>query len=223
LTQARYDGFADWYAATFSGSQLYRDVESCALRLLGPGPGRLLDMGCGAGPYTAAFVDAGWSVVGVDVSEDQLRLARERGLNVVLADAAALPFGDASLDAIVSIFTHTDIDEFAEALREAARVVRPRGRLVYVGAHPCFVGPHSLFPGEVEPVPTFHAGYYRDTSRRTEAPGITPGGLRIRVGARHLPLALFLQSFLNAGWLLERIEEPDTRDFPKALALRCRR
>jgi len=221
--QARYDGWADWYAATFTGSQLYRETERCAVRLLGTGPGRLLDLGCGAGPYTSAFAAAGWSVAGVDLSEDQLRLARERGLDVRLADATDLPFEDAHFDAAVSIFTHTDIDDFERALIEAARVVRPGGRLVYVGSHPCFVGPHSLFPGEDTSAPIFHAGYYRDTSRRTEAPGITPDGLRVRVGARHLPLALFLQAFLDAGWRLERVEEPDTHDIPKALALRAGR
>jgi hypothetical protein len=38
-----------------------------------------------------------------------------------------------------------------------------------------------------------------------------------------LPLAEFLESFLDAGFQLEHIEEPGTRDYPTALALRWRR
>ena len=47
--------------------------------------------------------------------------------------------------------------------------------------------------------------------------------MRTRVGATHLPLGLFLQTFLDAGLGLELIEEPDEREYPFGLALRWRR
>ena len=215
---ARYDGLADWYDAEFADGDSGRAARALALRLLGPGPGRLLDVGCGTGAHTAAFAQAGWSAVGVDISEDQLRLARARGVGVVRADAAALPFADATFDAAVSIFTHTDMDDFAAAVQETARVLRPGGRLVYLGVHPCFVGPHA-FVHDRE-VPKLHPGY-RDTSFRREAPGIWSDGVRARVGAWHLPLGLFLHCFLDAGLRLDRIEEPEGRDYPYIVALRA--
>ena len=49
------------------------------------------------------------------MSEDMLRRARERGADVVRADATALPFEAASFDAAVSIFTHSDFDDFLAA------------------------------------------------------------------------------------------------------------
>ena len=62
------------------------------------------------------------------------------------------------------------------------------------------------------------------TGRYGEAPGISrSSGLRIRVGASHLPLGLFLQTFLDAGLRLERIEEPEEREYPFFVALRWRR
>jgi SAM-dependent methyltransferase len=118
------------------------------------------------------------------------------------------------------MFTHTDVDDFGAVLREARRVLVHGGRLVYVGVHPCFVGPHSEEAGPEPPI--LHAGY-RDTSRRYEAPGIGPEGLRARVGATHLPLGLYLQTFLDASLALERIEEPGEREFPKLLAVAARR
>lgn len=190
------------------------------LRLLGDGPGRLVDVGCGGGAHTAAFAARGWSVTGVDVSAAQLELARARGVEVVEADAAQLPFEQASFDAAVSMFTHTDVGDFAAVLGEVARVLRPGGAFVYLGVHPCFVGPHAFVHGR--DVPELHAGY-RETSFRTEAPGIWSDGLRAKVGASHLPLGLFLQTVLDAPLALERFEEPEGRDYPHVVALRARR
>ena len=221
-SDARYDEVAEWYDATLSGdSPLASMPRETALRLLGTPSGRLLDVGCGGGSHTAALAAAGWETVGVDVSEAQLRLARERGCAVVHARAESLPFEDASFDAVVSLWTHTDIDDWPAAVSEMRRVLRPTGPLVYVGVHPCFVGPHSLF-AEGKGVPELQAGWYRRPVRYEEAPGISPTGLRAKVGAVHLPLAEFLQAFVDAGSALEQIEEPGSRDYPIAIALRCR-
>ncbi|HSC49555.1 MAG TPA: class I SAM-dependent methyltransferase [Gaiellaceae bacterium] len=195
-------------------------ARGIVLRLLGEGPGRLLDVGCGGGAHAAELAAHGWSVTGIDVSAGQLELARARGVDVVEADAEALPFEDASFDAAVSMFTHTDMGDFAAALREVTRVLRPGGRFVYLGVHPCFVGPHAFVHDRA--VPELHAGY-RDTSYRVEAPGIWNDGLRAKVGAAHLPLGRFLQAFLDAPLTLERLEEPEGRDYPHVVAVTARR
>jgi SAM-dependent methyltransferase len=220
---ARYDGVAEWYDRELATADLGLSAQRVVLRLLGAGEGRLLDLGCGGGAFAATLRERGWRVVGVDISEDQLRLARERGVEVVLADATELPFDDACFDAAVSVFTHTDMDDFAGAVREVARVLRPGATFVYLGVHPCFIGPHSRFV-RGEGVPELFPGY-RETSRYTEAPGISPAGLRAKVGAVHLPLGTFLQALLDAGLRLERFEEPASpeREYPHLVALRCRR
>lgn len=96
LPPARYDGFADWYDENLAPS-----IEAAGrdlLALLSPGPGRCVDIGCGTGVNLQRLADAGWLVVGVDLSADQLRRARTRapaGVELVQADATALPFADA--------------------------------------------------------------------------------------------------------------------------------
>jgi SAM-dependent methyltransferase len=219
VTSARYDGLSEWYEATLLGDPLVPDT---AVRLLGRGPGRLLDVGCGTGFHTERFVEVGWSVVGVDPSDDQLRLARARGLEVIRGRGEKLPFGDGEFDAAVSLWTHTDVDDFAAVCREVARVLKPGAPFVYVGMHACFVGPHSLFVAG-EGIPELHPGWYRRAGRYEDAPGVTPQGLRARVGATHLPLAEFLHAFLDAGLTLECVEEPGSRDFPIVVAIQCRR
>jgi SAM-dependent methyltransferase len=216
----RYDGLAEWYREF---RPAVSDEELGALRrLLGSGHGRCLDLGCGTGISTAAVAELGWNVVGVDVSTDLLELARSGGLEVLAAPADALPFDDATFDAAVSVWTHTDIDEFAAALTEAVRVLRPAAPFVYIGAHPCFVGPHSLFL-RAEGVPALHPGYRPSRRYDDSAPGVVnPDGVRARVGGVHLTLHDFFDAFTTSGLRIERLEELGDRGYPHVVALRAR-
>ena len=219
--RARYDGLAEWYDRDFDPAPLAGLAHETVIRLLGRGPGRLLDVGCGTGAHTAAFAARGWTVTGVDVSADMLRLGHERGVDAVHADATALPFEDASFDAVVSVWTHTDIDDFGAAVREIARVLRAGGRFVYVGGHPCFVGPHAVLRA-ARGVPELHPGY-DGAGRYADAPGVTPHGLRAKVGAVHVPLGELVQTFVDAGLRLERFEEAGEDEYPFIIATRWRR
>jgi SAM-dependent methyltransferase len=215
-----YDRIAEWYSGAFRPS-LSASEASAVERLLGPGDGRCLDIGCGTGVAAPVVAALGWTVIGVDVSERLLDIARSRGIDVVNAPAEALPFEDASFDSAVSIWTHTDVQDFGAAMRAAARVLRSGAPFVYVGGHPCFVGPHSRFVG-AEGVPVLHPGYRR-AERYQGGPAISPEGLRAKVGAMHLPLGRFLQAFLEAGLRIERFEELEEREYPYLVALLCRR
>jgi ubiquinone/menaquinone biosynthesis C-methylase UbiE len=220
---ARYDGIADWYDAQFQPAPLESEAWEILTRLLGEPVGSVLDVGCGTGSYTAALAERGWDATGVDISEDMLRRARARGVTAVQADATSLPFGDESFDAAVSVFTNTDVDDLAAFVGEIARVLRPGAPLVYLAVHPCFVGPHSKYDSE-RGIPELHPGWYRRVGRYSESPGVwRESGVRMRVGATHLPLDRFLQTFLDAGLHLERVEEPEEHEYPIALALRWRR
>jgi SAM-dependent methyltransferase len=221
MADARYDGLAEWYEG-FRPQVSPEEVDALH-RLLGRGQGRCLDLGCGTGVGGAAVAELGWTVVGVDISSDLLDAARARGLAVLLASADELPFEDFSFDAAVSFFTHTDIDEFAAAMREVARVLRPEAPFVYVGCHPAFVGPHSLFV-RAEGVPEFHPGYRPSRRYDESAPGVwNSDGVRVRVGALHLTLHDFFGAFTEAGLRIESFEELGDRDYPHVIALRARR
>jgi SAM-dependent methyltransferase len=218
-SSARYDSVVDWYE-DFRPS-LNEDEVDALRRFLGRGAGRCLDVGCGTGVAIPVLRELGWTVVGVDPSAEMLTRARSHRAELIQAEGDSLPFDDASFDAAVSIWTHTDVDDFPPILREVARVLRPGAPFAYIGAHPCFVGPHSRFIA-AEGVPELHPGYRR-TERYDGGPAIGPDGLRAKVGATHLPLGLFLQSFLDAAFRIERFEELGAREYPYALALQCRR
>lgn len=224
VIEARYDGHADFYDQLFAGYTDPTDSPGADLtRLLGPptGNGWVLDVCCGGGLSGLALAAAGWRVHGVDISADQLRLAAPRLGGVAQADAHRMPFRSGSIGQAAAMFVHTDVDDFAAVVREVARVLSPGGRFAYVGTHPCFVGPHIDSPVVSDERLSLSAGY-GDTRwvppEEFDTPRFGPG-IRRRVGARHVPLAGLLASFIDAGLLIERVCEGGAGLVPWRLGL----
>jgi len=87
----------------------------------------VLEVGCGTGLILARLARLARRAVGVDLSPGMLAVARDRGLDVVEGDATALPFPDASFDAVVSFKVLAHVPDIRAALSEMARVARPGG------------------------------------------------------------------------------------------------
>jgi len=212
MDTARYDGHADWYDETFRGYGSQEGSGGVLARLLGPaGPGDpvCVDVGCGTGLHFAAVRACGYTVVGVDFSGDQLRLAAARERRVVRGDARRLPLADGSVPVVLMTFTHTDIDDFPAAVAEAARVLRPGGRLIYLGLHPAYVGAFADRSAEVDDGRLCLTPGYGDERLQRDTSGRFP--VRSRVGARNLTLSTFLGAFLARETLrLSSVEELDT-------------
>ncbi len=92
---------------------------------------RVLDVASGPGYVAAAAAGRGASVVGVDVAEAMLALARRLHpeLEFVEGNAEALPFPDASFDAVAGNFAMLHVGRPERAVAEFARVLVSGGRL----------------------------------------------------------------------------------------------
>ncbi len=115
-----------------------------------------LDIACGPGFVAAEASRLGAEVIGVDFSEEMVRLAKKRnpGLQFRQRDARALEFAEASFDAAAMNFGLLHISSHEAVFEEAFRVLRPGGRYGLT----VWAGP-ELSPGAriVEDAVTAHA------------------------------------------------------------------
>jgi len=96
-------------------------------------PQTIADLATGTGDLALALrkklPDA--EVMGVDVLPEMLDLAQRKGMRrVVLADAMNLPFNDASFDCVTIAFGLRNLENWAAALAEMLRVLKPNGHLL---------------------------------------------------------------------------------------------
>lgn len=92
---------------------------------------QLLDLACGTGGLTAAALQRGAQVEGVDFAANMLALAHEHGAPLVRGDAERLPFAAGSFDAVAINFGVHHFPYPLRALGEALRVLLPGGRVAF--------------------------------------------------------------------------------------------
>ncbi|MER7247272.1 class I SAM-dependent methyltransferase [Kribbella sp. NPDC000426] len=137
-----YDDFAEAYAADNETNLLNGHYERPAMvDLAGDVAGRrILDVGCGAGPLSAALRDMGAIVSGFDRSAEMLHLARRRlgeDADLTVGDLAdPLPYADAAFDDVVASLVLHYLEDWSKPLAELRRVLKPGGRLIMSVNHP---------------------------------------------------------------------------------------
>jgi arsenite methyltransferase len=129
-----------WFGRRVMGQALNQGnkrILDSAVDALDPRSGeRIVDVGFGGG-YALDLIRervAPARAAGVEISTAMVERARERwgsGVDLHLADVAAMPFDDASYDGLLSVNTMYFWRDPAAALREIRRVVKPNGRVVF--------------------------------------------------------------------------------------------
>jgi len=112
---------------------------------------RVLDLGCGAGEFSAALAQAGAHPIAVDVAAEALRrtTARAPGLDARLWRAGEpLPVDDNTVDLVWAGEVIEHVVDVAPWLSEVRRVLRPRGTLLLTTPHH---GPLTLLRLAVSP------------------------------------------------------------------------
>jgi SAM-dependent methyltransferase len=164
--QAAYDAlgprFGEW-GDRIEGDPWPRFLGELVSRL--PEAARVLDLGCGNGAKTAGLA-ARFDLVGVDLSEEQLRLAREKapGATFVHGDFSALDFAAGSFDAVVAFYSvmHVPREDHRALFGKIARWLRPGGLFLASLSH---VGGED-WTGEWLGVEMFFSGFDAETNRR---------------------------------------------------------
>jgi ubiquinone/menaquinone biosynthesis C-methylase UbiE len=114
------------------------------------GKKRVLEVGCGEGSKLQWLCAGNEEVVGVDISETAIKLAKSQHpeLTFIQADAGELPFTDNYFNVAYSAFVLEHLTEPEKVVEEMIRVVRSRGLIAIIAPNfgapqrcsPCFKG-----------------------------------------------------------------------------------
>jgi SAM-dependent methyltransferase len=196
--QAHAPSWARW-ARTPGHDYHYERLNLPGFLALLPAPGRLtVDLGCGEGRLGRALARLGHLVVGVDSSDELVRLAREAGghRDVLEAAADSVPLADGSADLVTSFMALDDMDDLVGPIREAARLLRPEGTL-------CFAVPHPF--AEMTRERDADPGYFTP-HRYVDV--VERNGVRMTFESWRRPLGAYFEALADAGFVVEAVKEP---------------
>jgi len=133
--------YDQWYQSKMG--QFVDDVETkLAFRMFTPKKGmRILDVGCGTGNFSIKLAKMGCEVVGIDLSEEMLKIAKDKtekeALDITFhqMDGYNLNFSNNEFDAVFSMAAFEFIKEPKKAYDEMYRVLKPGGHMLIGTIH----------------------------------------------------------------------------------------
>ncbi len=130
---AAFDAIGERYDEAFADKTAQVEATRWLVSRLGPGE-RVLDVGCGSGiPTAKMLVEAGFSVHGIDISKEMLRIAGRNAPGASFEQADVMTFSPepASFSGVTAFFSLLMLRkaEIPAALRNIVRALRPGGHL----------------------------------------------------------------------------------------------
>ncbi|MCX6739157.1 MAG: class I SAM-dependent methyltransferase [Candidatus Parcubacteria bacterium] len=214
-TGTSWDNVSDWYDELLAGSDTYQSkvILPNLLRLVGAKKGmKILDLACGQGFFSEAFVREGVEVIGVDISSNLIKMAKERvrGAKFFVASAEKISFiPDHSIDVVLVTLAIQNIQNISAVFCEVKRVLSPKGKMFLVLNHPSFRIPGASAWGFDE---ISKKQYRRIDSYLTESKheiDMHPGkeGNTQKTVSFHRPLQVYFKVLANNGLAVSRLEE----------------
>lgn len=197
------------------------NIERPAIeRLIGDVDGaRVLDLGCGSGPFSVWLAERGAQVVGLDLSQTMISLAQERArkrdvpADFRVADIRdPLPFGEAEFDLVFSATALHYIEDIGATMKEAGRVMKPEGRLVASVLHPMSTARFPLADSDdVEGPDPWEGWYFGSPIRCIETPWLAFGDVSNegrRIFCHHHTISDYFGAVSYAGLAITEMLEP---------------
>lgn len=205
---------ANWY-----DNLLEKDEDSYQKRLILPNLIRLVeakkgevivDLACGQGFFAREFAKSGAKVIGIDISPELIDIAKQdKSVEYHVSEANKLDFlQNQSVDKALAILSLQNIENVGEVVREASRVLKPKGKLFIVLNHPTFRIPKESSWGwdETKKVRYRRLDSYLSESREQIQmhPGDKPWQKTLSF---HRPLQYYFKALGKNGLFVSRLEE----------------
>ena len=225
-----YDAIAEWYDRYVQERPIFSEIILPALlSLTGDVRGQtVLDLACGTGFTSRELAGRGAHVTGVDLASRMLEVARGyeerdpldiRYVQDTAHTLASLP--DAHFDGATCSMGLMNIDDLTMTFQALRRVLRGGGWFVFAITHPCFETPHATWAtqNDVEPASESSHGVRAPIARQVWGyfeervwQSKNPHGVRGKVAEHHRMLCTYVNGLADAGFVLERMCEPETTD-----------
>jgi SAM-dependent methyltransferase len=180
---------------------------------------RVLDLGCGSGPYAVWLAERGAQVTGLDLSQTMISLAqsraRERNVQVEFRVADIrdpLPFDAAEFDLVITATALHYVEDLCAAMKQIARVLKPEARLVASVLHPMSTAAFPLANSEdVEGPDPWEGWYFGCPVRSIETPWLAFGDVPSdgrRIVCHHHTISDYFGAVSSAGLAITDLLEP---------------
>lgn len=221
---AAWDAIATEYAQWVRGGDIPGKASTTivtenVLEIAGDVQGKdILDLGCGEGYLSRELLRQGANIWGIDAAPRMINMAREADIEhsarYVVGDITVeLPYDKDRFDLIISNMVFMDIENVAEAIKQATRVLKTHSKLIFSVVHPCFF--HAL--GEwidmdtPHPALRFKTRYTKQIAYRKRLPGLTSD---VFVNHYNRPIQDYVRLLVENGLYISDFRETSfTREY----------
>ena len=95
----------------------------------------VLSVGCGPAIIEAGLAEHGFNVTGLDISKEALNQAPDK-IRTVVGSAENVDFADSNFDAVIYVASLQFIENYKQAVKQTARVLKPAGTLLAMLLNP---------------------------------------------------------------------------------------
>jgi ubiquinone/menaquinone biosynthesis C-methylase UbiE len=172
---------------------------------------KVLDLGCGTGFYSLWFSEKGAKVLGIDSSEEMIKIAKEKAsrkkldAQFLIGDVTELRMEDDVFDVVLSALVLMEVKELDKAISELVRVAKNGGDIIVSVQHPILTaGDWERESGQKR----FRKIDNYFTERELEVIWESEKKERVPFKFYHRPLQAYIQPFLERGCVLTHLIEP---------------
>ncbi|MCS5709903.1 methyltransferase domain-containing protein [Candidatus Berkiella aquae] len=165
----------------------------------------LLDAGCGSGIYATRLAQRGARVIGIDISETMINIAKnekpaELDITYHLGNLYETHLSENSIDYIICNYVLENIHNLSAVFNEYYRILKPQGECLFSISHP--LRAHAIKESKNN-IDTWILENYYDKGERISDLG---EGLKVKKYKR--TISDYLNAGMTSGFLINHFAEP---------------